>query len=283
MSPERKDLPTARDPDDDVYAFGLIVLEFLSGSRDKRAAELLKEVNKEQTFHKLDMVIRKCLMPRSNERYENAISLEKDWKHALDKDYKPNYVQALPVLISPKRSVNYSHQKIEDLVFDEKVLSRANFNNCIIKNCSFRRTALSSAVLNNSKIYDCNFDGAFMIGARIHDAIIENTSFKLANLERTVWDGVDLATIDFTGSNLWGAFLEKAINLEKAILNQTNFSRNLLNAEQELFLKNAININRADNYQSFFNAIKSLFDDKIPEELWWLKLVEDPDFMLYYY
>lgn len=281
MSPERLDLPTARDPDDDVYAFGIIALELLSGNRQKSTNEMIRIVSHIPEFKRLHMVLMHCIIPRAHGRYADAKILESHWKVASGSEILDG--PSIPALVRPNTAINYGGRDLSGQIFDEMFLPRSNFRNAILRGCSFRRSVLSSVVLMGADIRDCCFDGAFMIGARLHNTLAKGATFKLANLERSVWDDVDLMGVDFTGANLWGSFLRKSLNLEAAILDQTNFSRNELSPEQQQFLDKSLKITRTDNYRDFFSLADTRFGGKFPEELWWSKLIDDPDFMLYYY
>jgi len=282
MSPERFQNTSSKDPDDDVYSFGVTALELLTNSRLRARAEMLRQITEIPVFSKFQIVLAFCITNRANGRYKNAEILLSEWNKALNSN--TSTVSHVPVWIDQSSSLNHAGQDLSNTKFDSQFLSRTNFRNAILRGCSFRRCVLSNAVFMGADIRDCCFDGAFMIGARMQGSQVTGTTFRLANLERTVWDNVNLQNVDFSGANFWGAFLAQAINLQHALVKDANFARNLLTDNQKEFLVMIEQqITNTDNYTDFFALAKAKYGTKLPADLWWAVMVDNPDFILLYY
>lgn len=280
MSPERRDDLSYRHPSDDVYAFGIIALELLTRRRFQPARQMLEELEPHQECRLVLELIKKCIMP-AQLRYPSALPLQADWRAATESNLVAG--ATLPVWIDPVPTLYYADRWMPNQIFEKKYLARANFRSAQVAGSRFTRSVLSSAVMMGADLQGCCFDGALMIGARMQGSKVQGATFRMANLERTVWDDVDLAGVDLTGANLWGAFLERARNLDRAILEAANFSRNVTSPEQAVFLSQHPTITRADRYAPFFELARKRHPERLPEELWWSALVTEPDSMLMYY
>lgn len=279
MSPERLKEPTRHDARDDVYAFGIVALEALSGLRLGRPQEMYNCLQDRGEHPALLQVIMKCIMPEPF-RYKSAVELEVDWRAVSESKLIPG--AALPIWIDPASSLYYADRWMPNQKLEKKYLARSNFRNATMTGTSFARSVLTNTVMMGADLQDCCFDGALMIGARMHGAKLRGATFRMADLERTVWDDVDLAGVDFSGSNFWGAFLERSKNLDNAILEGANFARNPLTPEQELFLRNHPSITRADRYRPFLELAHERYGETLPEELWWASVVLEDQGLMYY-
>lgn len=281
MSPERLLSPTSRDTDDDVYAFGVVALEVLTGSATKTPDQMLQQVDRIAKLRVLHRVLLRCIAPRERGRYSNAVILAAEWSRALSR--QPGYPWWAPIWNYKLVPSQYSGSVVRRRRFDRMLLSRANFEGATLIDCTFRDTAIGNGTFIGATLSNCCFDGAFMLGVRMRAANLHGCTFRMANLERSVWDEVDLAGVSLAGANLWGAFLERARNLEQANLTNANFARNSLSTSQEAFLADLKEVTFAEDYAAMLNEVQKRYR-RLPQHYWWLALFdEDPALALLYY
>jgi len=278
--------PPEREPDNDVYAFGILALEFLNGCKDQTKDDHVRMAAEQEALRPIYPILAKSLQPRNSSdgalsRYENGAALKEAWKRALDSDQ--TYPYPLPLVINyRKQGVSLKNQTVRGRSFRRRLLPQSNFRGATLIDCDFSNAVLSDAAFIGTKLVNCNFDGAFLIMSRFHNVTLEGTHFCHTNLERSVWDDVDMRGVRFCGSNFWGAFLSRSHNLHLADIRYCNFCRTEMTAEQSAYVDSLDCIASGFRYADVLKAFQEFFPT-FPESLWWLKMLTDTDATLIMY
>jgi serine/threonine protein kinase len=270
MSPERRADAGRLKPSDDVYAFGVLAAQLLSGRRDEAVDEMIRHLRDADPDDGMVGFLTRCLSDERAGRYVDVKAMEAALRTVMQLG-RANARRPIVHADSALRSLE--GQVVTSRSFANLDLRGVEFSGGRFTGCDFSNALLSNATFQNAMLTDCCFDGAFMLSCRFHEAGFGGkTSFIGANLERTVWDGARLAGVDFGWANFWGAFLGGATGLGEAKIGWANFCRNELSEEQRLMLDSRQDVLRGSNYGEMIAA----WNERERALVWWLREILEP-------
>lgn len=147
--------------------------------------------------------------------------------------------------------------------FERRLASRGE-----LRGCDAMEIALSDLVLARSDLSGGNF-----VRCRFDSCDFRGSNLKGVNFEGATFNECRFAGANLWGVNFWGANLTRSVEIDKAVLDSTNFYRTAVPPRLESYVREnpgAVRLQDYDSFLRYFAKGKGMSQEEIARTFVWL-------------